>query len=411
MKNFKRKESLKETGITLVALVVTIIVLLILAGVTLTLALSNNGVMDRAQYASNTWANATKDEETMMGELGQQIDDLSNVNSGGGSTGLSETQITAIENKIKEAATPIEVNYLPAANASASVVIPSDKNGGATEQTFTQANLGTQSLKWYVLSADENGVNLVSQPTSNDKKIQFKDAGGYDNCLYYLNEISTNLFKNEAEFGVDSSRVHALNLSDIKKAAEKMNGNSYNWDTQMIQASDSYTYNNGSVGTKTYTPSNKKYPQIYGTSTGAVNTNNPMYDENPGTASDLISGDLINSTSKTASTLIVNYTYLGTVNNANTKTRLGDFGNSVIGGELFNESGTNYWLASRYVYAYSTTYAYFGLRAVGSGCLGYYDSLCGSDGGTSYSSYACRVVVSIPGSRINVSADGTVTLK
>ena len=87
MKKAKVNYNLKEAGITLVALVVTIIVLLILAGVTLSLALSNNGVMDRAQYASNTWANATRDETALMGELGQQIDDLSNVNSGGGSTG------------------------------------------------------------------------------------------------------------------------------------------------------------------------------------------------------------------------------------------------------------------------------------------------------------------------------------
>ena len=318
------------------------------------------------------------------------------------STGLSEAQIAAINTHTGLQ----EISYKPAANASTSIVIPSDKNGGVADQTFTQANLGTQSLKWYVLSADENGVNLVSQPTSTT--VQFKDAGGYDNCLYYLNEISTNLFKNEAEFGVDSSRVHALNLSDIKKAAEKMNS-SYNWDTQMIQASDANAYNNGSVGTKTYTPSKKKYPQIYGTSTGAVNTNNPMYDENPGTASDLISGDLIGSTSKTASTLTVNYTYLYSSDNATTKTRLGDFGSSGIGGELFNSSGTNYWLASRCVYAYSYV-ANFELRYVVSGSL-YYDYLCGSDGGTGNPRHACRVVVSIPGSRVNVSADGTVTLK
>ena len=105
MKSTKRqikKVKLHEAGITLVALVVTIIVLLILAGVTLTLALSNNGVMDRAQYASNTWANATRDEETMMGELGQQIDDLSNVGSGGGSTGttikINGTDISTVGN-------------------------------------------------------------------------------------------------------------------------------------------------------------------------------------------------------------------------------------------------------------------------------------------------------------------------
>ena len=44
----------EERGITLVALVVTIIVLLILAGVTITLALGSNGVIGRAQEASNT---------------------------------------------------------------------------------------------------------------------------------------------------------------------------------------------------------------------------------------------------------------------------------------------------------------------------------------------------------------------
>ena len=56
----------EERGITLVALVVTIIVLLILAGVTITLALSNNGVITRAQEASNTWQNATKNEQAAM---------------------------------------------------------------------------------------------------------------------------------------------------------------------------------------------------------------------------------------------------------------------------------------------------------------------------------------------------------
>ncbi|MBR3325162.1 MAG: type II secretion system protein [Clostridia bacterium] len=58
----------EERGITLVALVVTIIVLLILAGVTITLALGSNGVIGRAQEASNTWANATKNEQAAMTE-------------------------------------------------------------------------------------------------------------------------------------------------------------------------------------------------------------------------------------------------------------------------------------------------------------------------------------------------------
>ena len=47
-----KKVNLNEMGITLVALVVTIIVLLILAGVTISLVLGDNGVIGRAQYAS-----------------------------------------------------------------------------------------------------------------------------------------------------------------------------------------------------------------------------------------------------------------------------------------------------------------------------------------------------------------------
>ena len=75
---FHSKKNLQQAGITLLALVVTIIVLLILAGVTISLALNNNGVIERAQYASNTWANATKDERSMMEVANDKITELSN---------------------------------------------------------------------------------------------------------------------------------------------------------------------------------------------------------------------------------------------------------------------------------------------------------------------------------------------
>ena len=90
-----KKTSFREKGITLVALVVTIIVLLILAGVTISLALGNNGIIGRTQHASNTWANATKDEEAMMGQIESEIDRLAQ--GGGGSGGGSPQAITATE--------------------------------------------------------------------------------------------------------------------------------------------------------------------------------------------------------------------------------------------------------------------------------------------------------------------------
>lgn len=56
----------KEKGITLVALVVTIVVLLILAGISLNLVLGQNGIIDRAKQArDNTSAGQTTENSEM----------------------------------------------------------------------------------------------------------------------------------------------------------------------------------------------------------------------------------------------------------------------------------------------------------------------------------------------------------
>ena len=44
-----------EKGITLIALVVTIIILLILAGVTISLAITNGGLFDKTRSAANQY--------------------------------------------------------------------------------------------------------------------------------------------------------------------------------------------------------------------------------------------------------------------------------------------------------------------------------------------------------------------
>ena len=58
-----RRTKLREKGITLVALVVTIIVLLILAGVTISLLLGDNGVLTQSQNAHYTQTKATIEQE------------------------------------------------------------------------------------------------------------------------------------------------------------------------------------------------------------------------------------------------------------------------------------------------------------------------------------------------------------
>ena len=64
----------QERGITLIALVVTIVVLLILAGVSISLVLNNNGVISKAKDAKNQYAEAQTNDEKQLNEVSDWID-------------------------------------------------------------------------------------------------------------------------------------------------------------------------------------------------------------------------------------------------------------------------------------------------------------------------------------------------
>ena len=70
----KKKQKLKEKGITLIALVVTIIILLILAGVTLNMALSGDGLFSKAKVAVNKYDVASEQEVLQQQIIEYQMD-------------------------------------------------------------------------------------------------------------------------------------------------------------------------------------------------------------------------------------------------------------------------------------------------------------------------------------------------
>lgn len=61
-------------GITLIALVITIIVLLILAGITINLTIGQNGIMNMAEKAGQNYLNAQIAEQDNINSLSSQID-------------------------------------------------------------------------------------------------------------------------------------------------------------------------------------------------------------------------------------------------------------------------------------------------------------------------------------------------
>ena len=68
-----RVYSRSDRAITLIALIVTIIVLLILAGVTINLAVNNQGIFNKAKTATRAFKNASENEQTGLDEADKEI--------------------------------------------------------------------------------------------------------------------------------------------------------------------------------------------------------------------------------------------------------------------------------------------------------------------------------------------------
>lgn len=71
----------KENGVTLVALVITIIVLLILAGVTLAMVLGDNGIFDKANDASSQTTKTSCIDAVRMALLEAQTNSYTEANN------------------------------------------------------------------------------------------------------------------------------------------------------------------------------------------------------------------------------------------------------------------------------------------------------------------------------------------
>ena len=90
-------------GITLIALVVTIIVLLILAGVSIAMLTGQNGILNRASQA--TWQSKLGDaESTVALTVSNYLADYYSVKYAGGTSNLTGVTSTATEDEVFAAA-------------------------------------------------------------------------------------------------------------------------------------------------------------------------------------------------------------------------------------------------------------------------------------------------------------------
>ena len=74
-----------NSGITIISLVVTIVVLLILAGISLNAAINDNGVIHEAKDASNLYTNASSDEQESLSNIRNTMQNTSSGTTSGDS--------------------------------------------------------------------------------------------------------------------------------------------------------------------------------------------------------------------------------------------------------------------------------------------------------------------------------------
>ncbi len=189
-----RKLKKQVKGITLIALVVTIIVLLILAGIALNLTIGQNGIFSRAQTAANTWRNAESNEQLAMGELEDWMDGYMNGN--GGNQGGDNTTV------VDDVTIP-DGFYYAGGSKDTGLVISDDPNDEIewNEETSTNA-----------VPNDLEGNQFVWVPVANPENY-FIDATATLNTnatgTGKEKEVTTNVYSNLTIRSGDQSKYTA----------------------------------------------------------------------------------------------------------------------------------------------------------------------------------------------------------
>jgi type II secretory pathway pseudopilin PulG len=199
MKNNKGKilkKGNKQSGITLVALVVTIVVLLILAGISINLVLDNNGITKKAQEGKEKYANASANEQEQLDTVESDIDKI---------LGIDKSEF----GKIKSAGNYVEENKTVKDKNGDTVVIP--KGFKVAEDS------GSSVIEGVVIEDDDifNGRGNqyvwvpVTKDTNGDATTPYSDSGTLSNGKEI--QLAEYAFKSTGEKVLCTGAVYSYN--------------------------------------------------------------------------------------------------------------------------------------------------------------------------------------------------------
>ncbi len=145
------KKIIKDTkGITLIALIVTIIIMLILAGVGISILIGPNNIIERAKEATSKYKTAANNEGTALNTLSNQLDS-------GEFSDISAADLAT-------------VTKLPKTTKTTQAT---DKNGNAL---YYDNDTALESLDLTNTTSDTTKVNVSDGKTIDDYKVYYKEA-------------------------------------------------------------------------------------------------------------------------------------------------------------------------------------------------------------------------------------------
>ena len=186
-------------GITLVALVITIIVLIILAGISINLILGNNGIITIAKKAKENIELARIEEETQLNELYTQLESSST--DSGGTNYDAIAKLTEFKTAIANAITDMGVKTSPESDTNTMVDnIKKISFNNKLDSFVTVTDYNTS----FTVSNDYNYIIIysrynttITRSIGNNTDIQylFSDDGG--RAVFFVKNVkNTETFSN-----------------------------------------------------------------------------------------------------------------------------------------------------------------------------------------------------------------------
>ncbi len=204
----------KDTGITLMALVITILIIIILATVAINLAFGDNGLIKRAEDARDYYANDTAYTDESLANMDAYISEMLKENA------WRYDEEGNVTNGEVTLAIGDYVNY--DCTTSDAVYESLEENNGYGLQTFTASEY---QYGWRVLGADEETGELLllaedlvpleggyTNPTSGRTEFYLKGQSGVENGISELENICAIYGNGEGATGARS-----INVDDVNK--------------------------------------------------------------------------------------------------------------------------------------------------------------------------------------------------